>query len=325
MGTFATVALPERFRDTLPEVARQAAGCIQEVEEELSDFIPGSLISRINSAAGGGRSLELTPHTANVFRLSQRGFTLSSGAFDPTVGPLVKLWGFRSRTNETALPSPNDIAAALDRVGWLHLQWEGSDGAALSRSGMWLDFGAVGKGYGVDVAFDQLRANDCADFMVNLGGNLRCAGSARQSRKGWAVAVRDPFLPYGRGSVGTLTLSSGRATATSGRYEKFVEIGGRRYAHVIDPRTGYPVKGMAQVTVVADSAAEADVLSTALFVLGMEAGTAMLVNYAGATALFIPDPPDGQAATAWSTHGFTQEFSASENWAPHIQTIMPQR
>ena len=173
------------------------------------------------------------------------------------------------------------------------------------------------------MAFDRLRAAGDADLMVNLGGNLRCAGASRPGRKGWAVAVRDPYLPYGGGSVGTLTLTGGRATATSGRYERFVEIAGRRYAHVIDPRTGQPVAGLAQVTVVADTAGEADALSTALFVLGPEAGLGLLRSYPGTTALFVPDPADGQPPRALATPGFLDGFAVDPAWAGRADALKP--
>lgn len=320
MGSFASVAVPAAVGQSLDAAVDTTRLAVAEVESELSLFQPTSLVARLNAAAGQAGSFAVTPHASSVFRLSQKAHQHSGGAFDPTVGPFMHLWGFRNTNAPPAAPDAVAIVGTAARVGWQHVDWRDNT-ARLTVDGMRLDFGAVAKGYGVDVAFERLRAGGVTDCMVNLGGNLRCAGKARPDRAGWIVAVRDPYLPYGEGSVGTLTLTDGRATATSGRYERFVEIAGRRYAHVIDPRTGQPVAGMAQVTVVADSAGEADALSTSLFVLGPEAGTAMLRAYPGATALFIPDPPEDHDPRALATTGFLDGFRPSPEWAVRIEAL----
>lgn len=320
MGSFGTVALPAADEARLDAAANAVREALGSVEQELSSFIPDSVVSRLNALAGSDEPLVLTPHAEAVFRLSRDAHRASGGAFDPTVGPLMRLWGFR---NMPAPPAPPDAAALAETaqtVGWQRVDWPG-DTARLTVKGMRLDFGAVAKGYGVDVAFDRLRKEGHANLMVNLGGNLRCAGTARPDRQGWVVAVRDPYLPYGEGSLGTLTLTGGRATATSGRYERFIDIAGKRYAHVIDPRTGQPVSGMAQVTVLADTAGVADALSTSLFVLGPAEGLAMLRQYPGASAMFVPDPPEGQTPQAFATPGFLDGFSPSPEWAGRIAAI----
>ncbi len=319
MGTFASVALPATNLSCLDDATELARHALAEVESETSTFIPDSPVSHLNQSAGSTAIIPLPPHAATVFDLSQAAFVHSSGAFDPTVGPYMHVWGFRKKT-PLELPSDHELQAAAARVGWDKVERTDS-GARLTAGGMRLDFGAVGKGYGVDVAFERLQAAGLQDVMVNLGGNLRCSGNARPGRPGWLVAVRDPFLPYGRGSVGTLPLSHGLATATSGRYEQYVEIGGRRYAHVIDPRSGQPVAGMAQVTVVARTAAEADVLSTALFVLGIEEGCAMLRHYPGSMALFVPDPPDGTEPQAFATAEFAALLQVDQSWCGRVSTL----
>ena len=322
MGTFATVALPSAERSRLEQADAIARRAIAEVEAEISTFMPASPVSQLNQTAGSGENIPLPPHLVAVFDLSQSAFSASSGAFDPTVGPLMQVWGFRSSSAPIRLPADELLQAAASIVGWDKIVRSG-DLARLARPDMRLDFGAVGKGYGVDVAFARLQAAGWQDLMVNLGGNLRCSGAARPGRHGWLVAVRDPFLPYGRGSVGTLPLSDGLATATSGRYEKYVEIGGRRYAHIIDPRNGQPVAGMAQVTVVARTAAEADVLSTSLFVLGIGEGCAMLRQYPGSMALFVPDAPEGAEPQAFATAEFAALLQVDQLWRGRVSTLPP--
>jgi thiamine biosynthesis lipoprotein len=322
MGSFASVAVPALEEARLDEAEDSTRTAISEVEAELSSFIPGGLVARLNAAAGSPEMFPLARHAAAVFPLSQHAHERSGGAFDPTVGPFMHLWGFRGTNAPPAAPDAAALAATAACVGWSRVEWR--DGSArLTLNGMRLDFGAVAKGYGVDVAFDRLRAQGFDNVMVNLGGNLRCAGAARPDRTGWVVSVRDPYLPYGEGSVGTLTLTDGRATATSGRYERFVEIAGRRYAHVIDARSGQPVSGMAQVTVVAPTAGEADAISTSLFVLGPAAGATMLRSYPGTCALFIPDPPDGETPRALATPGFRNGFTPSSEWAGRVGEVAP--
>ena len=136
---------------------------------------------------------------------------------------------------------------------------------------MELDLGGIAKGAAVDYAFERLRAAGYADFVVNLGGNIRVSGRPHPRRRTWHVAVRDPGNPS-RTVDGALELADGEAVATSGSYERFVEIGGRRYSHIIDPRTGMPVARGGSVSVVAPSAMRADAWSTAFFVQGKSAG-----------------------------------------------------
>ena len=146
--------------------------------------------------------------------------------------------------------------------------------------------------------------------MVDLGGNIRCAGCARPGTP-WKIGVRNPFRRDE--IIGALALPDGMAVATSGNYERFVTIAGQRYAHILDPRTGYPVKGMAAVTVVSTNAVEADALSTALFVMGLRRGAEWLVHRSGPEALFVPDiqPPQ-----AWITRGMKAWLSMDSSF-PH--------
>lgn len=320
MGSFAAVSLPAAEARRLDQAAVLARDAVAEIERELSAFLPESTVARLNRAAGADEAIPLPPHSAAVFALSHETHRRSQGAFDPTVGPYLQLWGFRSTNAPTTLPTPGQMAAAAGRVGWQRVELRG-DLARLPIAGMSLDFGGVAKGYAVDIAFERLRKAGFGAVLVNLGGNLRACGAARPGRSGWAVAVRDPYLPYGEGRIGTLVLTDGRATATSGRYERFVEIAGRRYAHVLDPRTGQPVGALAQVTVVAGSAGEADALSTALFVLGPQTGAAMLRGTPGVQALFVPDPPPGRPPRALASPGFLERFTPASEWAARIEPL----
>ena len=261
------------------------AAVFREVETNLSVFVAESAVSRLNR----GETVRVATNSplAEVLRLALETAETSEGAFDPTVNPLMRAWGFRGGT--PSVPSPAALSNALGRVGWrqVTLVPDGNGMLRVSAGGAELDLGAIAKGYAVDRAYDALVADGHTDFLLNLGGNIRVRGSPEPGRADWNIAVRDPS---GRHPPSPLPrpLRSGEAVATSGSYERFVEIGGRRYSHIIDPRTGVPVdNGLGSVTVIAPSATMADACSTALFVLGRDAGAAFLALRPGCLAVFI--------------------------------------
>ena len=268
---------------------------VERSEAEFSIYRPESVVSHMAE----GESVPLSDAAARLFSLAESVIRASDGAYDPTVGPLMRLWGFRGGDRLPSEPDAEALHTALSSVGWNRVV-EIRDGAVRqSVPSARLDFGGVAKGFAVDEAFARLRrlAPD-GGFLVNLGGNMRAWGIPRSGAAGWSIAVRDPFLPLGGGSVGTLLLTNGMAVATSGCYEQFVEIHGVRYTHILDPRDGRPVRGLAQVTVVASSAAVADALSTACFVLGPDASRSLLATFPDSSAYFIPDQEHGGLAAA---------------------------
>jgi thiamine biosynthesis lipoprotein len=319
MNTVAALSLPAAAGDRMPAAREVVAAAFAGVEEAMSLFRPASDIARLN-AADGGEAVALSGATAGVLDYALRIARESGGAFDPTVGPLMRLWGFRGGQSPPALPGANELTAALRQVGWTNI-WlapaaaeDAARTAARARAGIKLDLGGIAKGYAVDKAYDALRAAGEADFLINLAGNMRGAGRPAPARTGWRVGVRDPFAKGGY--VGVVTLAPGEAVATSGNYERFVTIAGRRYSHIMDPRSGRPVAGLASVTVLATTAMEADALSTALFVLGPEAGAALLAIHPGCAAVFITDTQPPRILT---TPGAAKRFSAVPSWQDSVQ------
>ncbi len=260
------------------------ADAIAEVEDELSAFITNSVVFHMNR----GETVEVPDHghSATVIRFALEMAEASGGAFDPTVGRLMRLWGFRGVSATLTLGM---VSNAVASAGWWHVSVRpaGKGRVAIDAGGAEIDLGAIAKGYAVDLAFERLAEANCTDFLINLGGNIRVSGSPEAGRSEWNIAVRDPSgsrppAPLPR------PLRDGEAVATSGSYERFVEINGRRYSHIIDPRTGLPVdNGLGSVSVIAPTAMEADALSTTLFVLGREAGSTFISARPGCTAVFI--------------------------------------
>ncbi|MFN2351298.1 MAG: FAD:protein FMN transferase [Kiritimatiellia bacterium] len=285
MGTFFSVQLPRHRADYMEPVKVLSANKLYELEQQLTIFRDDSDISRLNQAAGT-EPVELPPPILSLLTAARRHAELSAGAFDPTIGPLMQAWRFRGGLGSGEMPTEQELQAAAEAVDYRNLMVD-ERAAFLTRPGMAVDLGGIAKGYGVDEVCRLLASHGVADVLVNLGGNIRVLGESAPG-KPWRVAVRHPFDP--QRTLGWLALQPGEAMATSGNYEQFVKLDGERYSHIIDPRNGWPVAGMAGVTVLGPAATDADALSTSLFVLGVEEGAAMLArHFPGYAALFVPD------------------------------------
>jgi thiamine biosynthesis lipoprotein len=242
---------------------------IGEFEDKYSRFRPGSIISRINAAAGR----EWTPIDAeleSIFLLCDNFHWQTSGVFDPTALPLFLLWDYHDGNER--LPSEDEVRHALSLKGWNEVRRE--DGAVLlPREDMAVGIGGIGKEYAVDRVFEMAREQGICNAMVNFGFDLRVMGSPPEGGP-WRIGLENPLDPGTCwGGVGV----HDRAVATSGNYQRAMVINGKRYGHIIDPRTGYPVEnGCQSVSVVAPTCTEAGVLATSAFVLGPEEGMDLL-------------------------------------------------
>lgn len=315
MGTYATVTVPDPDRARLASYADAARAAFHDIDEAMSLFKPDSELSRLNRAAGSG-TVTVSAPTLAVLQQAIAYAQLSGGCFDPTVGPLMLLWGFHGGVKPEKPIDEDRVQSVKQFVGYNHIILSNETrSVALDRAGMVLDLGGVAKGYAVDVAYERLQAMGAKHLMIDLGGNIRCGGSPR-GREPWTIGIRNPF---NRSEiVGTLQLTNGMAVATSGNYERFVMIDGKRYAHIMDPRTGRPVTGMAAVTVVAPKAIYADGASSMLFVLGIEQAKPVLGLLKDREALFIPDE---QPMRIMITPGLKKCFVPGEQWAGCVSVI----
>jgi len=303
MGTRATLTLAGKESDKLPGAADQTKRLMQALNAELTVYRPDSVISRLNAVAGV-RPLQVPEHTERLLELSKVYGELTSGAFDVTVGPVMDLWRpVKGRT--ASLPTDEALKEALSRVNFRKIQ-VANGSAFLSDRGMRVDLGGIGKGYAVDIAWRRCEELGVLNFMVDLGGNIRVSGQAEPALA-WSIAVRDPFDRST--SLAKIEMPDQWAVATSGQYERFIEIEGRRYGHIVDPRTGYPAAGLAGVTVLAPNATMSDALSTGLFVLGPKKSIAILKK-TGAQAVFVPDK---QPAELWVTPGIQDKLTVLED------------
>lgn len=288
LGTVAAVHSPH------PGTARRAkevcAATYAEADAVFSSWRADSELARVNGRAGTNETIRLS---RPLDRLLRSAFALcreSGGAFNPLLGSVMEVWGFNGAAPVTTEPSVAILESALARAEWRGVTFPEPGGIRLPRAGMKLDLGGIAKGACVDAAYQALREAGFRNLLIDLGGNLRALDGSAPGRDGWKTAVRDPFGKVA--FAGSFLLRDGEATASSGNYERFITIGDVRYAHIMDGRTGRPVRGIAATTVVAPTAEEADGLSTALFVLGVKDGAALLARHPGCRALWIPDTPD---------------------------------
>jgi thiamine biosynthesis lipoprotein len=243
-------------------LAKLAIAEVQRIESKFSRYRAASVVSRINSAAGDGRAVDVDAETAHLLDFAATLFAMSDGLFDATSGTLRKAWDFRAKR----LPDAGQVLALLPLVGWQHVRWKDRR-IELPIAGMELDFGGFGKEYAADRAATLLQQHGVRHGMVNLGGDIRLVGP-RPGDAAWALGVQHPREE--RRMLATLSLGAG-ALATSGDYERFFELDGVRYCHVLNPRTGWPVQGWRSVSVVAPACLAAGALTTIAMLKGDDA------------------------------------------------------
>jgi FAD:protein FMN transferase len=261
---------------------------IDRVERQLSVFLDDSLISEVNRGAAAG-AVAVPPDVAELLTDCQRVHRDTGGAFDLTTTPLSRCWGFLRR--QARVPDCAEIEDARRQVGSDAVHVSAAPPAVtFSRPGLEVSLGAVGKGYALDRAGSMLRASGLSHALLSAGGSSIVALGGRDA--GWVVDVVSPLRP-GR-PIATLSLQDA-ALGTSGAGEQFILQDGRRYGHVIDPRTGWPAHGILSASVITSNAARADALSTAFLVGGVDLARRYCSEHRDVLALITPD--DGSQRT----------------------------
>ena len=268
MGTVCTV---NAYDDGTKSLYDELFARLHEIDETFSVTIDSSEISEINKAAGE-RSVSVSSDTAYVVRSALAFAELTGGAFDPTVGPLVKIWGIN--TDHARVPEKSEIDAVLPLINWRDVSVADDNTVMLKRRGMALDLGGIVKGYAADELTKILKARKVRRAIVDLGGNIFVYGKKKDGSP-WRVGIKDPKDPEG---VPAIVLNVANSTiVTSGVYERFFTENSVRYHHILDAKTGYPAaSGLLSSTIVCESSMAADALSTSVFVLGKESGMELL-------------------------------------------------
>ncbi|NHQ59756.1 FAD:protein FMN transferase [Chlorobium sp. BLA1] len=252
MKSNCEVVLVAESKNKGQAIAAHAIAEVSRIERIYSRYRPESIVSRINAAAGKD-SVSCDSETITLLQYADKLYETSSGLFDITSGVLRKAWNF----SEAALPSPETLTSLLPLIDWKRVEQK-DDRVQLPVAGMELDFGGFGKEYAADRAAAVIHGKGVRSGYVNLAGDIRVIGP-KPDGTAWVIGIQDPR--HREKTIASIPLFSG-ALATSGDYERFFEADGKRYCHIIHPRTGYPVTYWRSVTVVAPLAITAGSYST---------------------------------------------------------------
>lgn len=264
MGTGYQVKVIAHHDSVPPELADQIDQRLEALNRVFSTYQDDSELMIFNSSAVN-EALSISPDMLKVMMIAQEVYRLSSGAFDPTVGPLVNLWGFGPDNTHDKIPLAEAIHHKRKFVGYNHLTIRPSEASAVRKTDIQLDMSAVAKGYAVDAVAELLTSKGITNYLVEIGGELRASGHKKNGEP-WLIAIERPLIKGGIQQTISLVDAS---IATSGDYRNYFEKEGKRYSHTIDPRTGYPIEhSLASVSVVDTSTAKADALATAMMVMG---------------------------------------------------------
>jgi thiamine biosynthesis lipoprotein len=269
----------------LPRIVEEAFDEVDRIDRLMSHYKPNSPLSRINREAAT-HPVTVEPELFDFIAESMRYNRESGGAFDITVGPLMKAWGFFG--GDGRIPADDELAAARRHVGSAHVVLNPAEKTIrFDEPGVELDLGGIAKGYAVDRVVTLLRARQIAAALVSSGGSTIYGLGAPPGRNGWDVMLQDPL--DSRKTARTVTLKD-RAVSVAGRSEKSFESGGVRYSHIMDPRTGRAVQGVLSVAVLTNTGTAGDALDDAFFVMGLERSRTFVKGFPGTEAFFfLPD------------------------------------
>jgi len=265
MGTTYTVALygPDRF--ALDAAAEEAFEEVQRLDLQMSNYRRDSEWSRINREAARG-PVAATEETMELLARCLEYSRRSEGAFDITVGPLMKIWGFYKGSGR--IPHRAEIRTALGRVGWKRIRLDRKTRTVRFDAPVEMDPGGIGKGYAVDRMAAVLKRRGVSSGFITAGrSSMYAIGAPPNEPRGWRVEIPNPRDSKNAAAVYFL---KDQSMATSGSTEKFFAAGGRIYTHIMDPRTGYPAEGMLQVSVIAPQATDSEAWTKPYFILGRQ-------------------------------------------------------
>ena len=264
---------------------------IAELDKELSAYRADSSLAAVN--AGAARSPVAVP--ADLYRIMEAGVAWhpkTRGVFDITVGPLIDLW--KTCGKDGHLPTPEDFARVKPLLGANRIVLDpAARTVRFPVEGMRVDLGGLGKGFVADEVVKTLRARGARGALVSMSGDIYALGR-RADRKPWRIGVQDPRNPRASGAYVTVLDLSDRAVSTSGNYERYTEIQGKRYSHIVDPRTGWTADAVASVTVIGPDTLTTDILDTSLSVLGVQEGLKVVLGLPGVEAMFVEVDANGE-------------------------------
>jgi len=286
MGCTYTIVVYGHDRQALSKTVNAALDEVDRLDRLMSHYKPESPLSRINREAAQHPvkvDRELFDFLGECLSYSRESF----GAFDITVGPLMKAWGFFR--GEGRMPSKEELAEARSKLGYQHVTLnKTAQTVSFDKPGVELDLGGIGKGYAVDCAAKILKQQGIQIALISAGGStIYGIGAPPESSDGWELMIQDPL---DHEKIATKVLLKNRVLSVSGSYEKFFELEGKRYSHIMDPRTGWPVPNMLSVAVLTENGTAGDALDNVFYVLGIEASKIYLRKLPNTQVIFfLPD------------------------------------
>lgn len=279
---------------------------IDRIEERISSWRESSETSALNRRSGQGPQA-VSDELFGLIDRSLKVSKLTGGAFDISFAGAGELWDFKA--DPAVLPAAEDLRSRLDVVGYQGVLLDrAARTVELTKPGMKVGFGGIGKGYAANRAVQVLKEHGARSGLVNAGGDLVAFGR-QEDGEPWSIGLADPLHP---GTLFARLDLTDRAVVTSGDYERFIEIDGVRYAHILDPRSGYPVRGIRSVTVVCPDGELADALATSVFVLGVDEGLRLVERLRGVEALVVDDEGRLHPSSSFQTHRVVPSHSASD-------------
>ena len=275
MGTTYSVAIASESIDSI-YIHSNIDLILNDINQQMSTYIDTSAISIFNTLPAGD-SLYIGSDFMFVLNQSVYFNSITSGAFDPTIKPLVELWGFGENGSIISIPNDKDISSAINQLGIDRILIK--DNSVIKIKDVNIDFSAIAKGYAVDKISDFLSNEYFPNHMVEIGGEVRVSG-LKENQKPWTIGVQNPGIKENSTFL-ALSLSN-KGMATSGNYRNYFDLDGKRYSHIISPISGYPVDNkILSVTVISDSCMDSDALATALMVMNIEDGIRLIESMPG--------------------------------------------
>lgn len=280
-GSYVTIHCLYDEREDILGVVEEGWRRLKEIQISMNALSVGGYVARINKSGYDGVQV-----SDDVYRLLKRSLEFSDltrGAFDITVFPLVELWKNAARSRQ--FPDETAVTNVKKKVGYQNLKLKNDNIVSFKVSGMKIDLGAIAKGYAVDEVVKIFTKNKIKNFYIDAGGDIYCGGKYKKKKK-WTVGVQDP---RNKTKIIDVLRIEDAAVTTSGNYERFISLNGKKYSHIIDPVTGYPQDGVISSTVIAPTAEKADALSTALSVMGGKKGIKLINSLSHVEAMIIED------------------------------------
>jgi FAD:protein FMN transferase len=281
MGTVFTVVAYGEDKEFLAEVVREVFDEIDQLDAQMSNYKPQSELSGINRDAARHPVL-VEPKLFGLIQDSLRTSQETDGAFDITVGPLLKVWGFFR--GQGRIPSDSELASVMRRIGYRHVKLDSERREIwFNTPGVELDLGAIAKGYALDRAVELLRSEGISSALISSGTSSICALGAPPGETGWKISIRDPFDAK---RVADTVRIKNYSLSVSGDYEKFFKLQGRIYSHIFSPKTGRPVENMLSTAVLAPLGETSDSLSTSFYVMGPKRTESYLAQHPNLRVIF---------------------------------------